>query len=301
MNHNLTITGHTGLTGLLGSPVAHSLSPMMHNESFRLLGLDYVYLCFDVGEDQLETAVRGLQACGIRGFNLTMPNKNRMAELADELSPAARITGAVNTVVNEEGRLIGHNTDGIGFMQSAREAGFEAKGKTMTILGGGGAAAAICAQAALDGLKNLYIFARPTSRFHLRTLRLADDIQHQTACQTQLCDQADTSALKAALQDSDLLVNATSVGMAPNTDASIITDPSLLYPELMVADIIYNPRETRLLQLAASVGCPTFNGLHMLLYQGAAAFRLWTGCDMPVPIIKEHYFESPDRQSAFHK
>lgn len=293
MDHNIPITGRTGLTGLLGSPVAHSLSPMMHNESFRLLGLDYVYLCFDVGEDQLETAVRGLQACGIRGFNLTMPNKNRMAELADELSPAARITGAVNTVIQEKGRLMGHNTDGIGFMRSAQEAGFEPKGKTMTILGGGGAAAAICAQAALDGLKTLYIFTRPTSRFHPRTLRLADAIQSQTGCQTQLWDQADLSALKTALQNSDLLVNATSVGMAPNTQDSVITDPSLLYPELMVADIIYNPRETRLLKLAASLGCTTFNGLHMLLYQGAAAFRLWTGCDMPLAAIKEKYFASP--------
>ena len=170
MNCNTSITGHTGLTGLLGSPVFHSLSPMMHNEAFRILGLDYVYLCFDVGEDTLETAVRGLKACGIRGFNLTMPDKNKMAELAYELSPAAQMIGAVNTVVHENGKLIGHNTDGIGFMRSALEAGFHAAGSTMTILGAGGASTAICAQAALDGVKTLNIFARPTSRFHQRTL-----------------------------------------------------------------------------------------------------------------------------------
>ena len=125
MKYDFTITGYTGLTGLLGSPVSHSLSPLRHNEAFRLLGLDYVYLCFDVGEDTLEAAVKGLKACGIRGFNLTMPDKNRMAELADGLSPAAQMIGAVNTVVNEGGKLMGHNTDGIGFMRSAREAGFE--------------------------------------------------------------------------------------------------------------------------------------------------------------------------------
>ena len=161
MEQNFSITGRTGLTGLLGSPVAHSLSPLMHNEAFRQLGLDYVYLCFDVKEAKLETAVQGLKACGIRGFNLTMPDKNRMAELADELSPAASIIGAVNTVVNENGRLIGHNTDGTGFMRSVADAGLSIQGASMTIFGAGGASTAICAQAALDGAKNLYIFCTP--------------------------------------------------------------------------------------------------------------------------------------------
>ena len=152
MNYDFTITGHTGFTGLLGNPVTHSLSPLMHNEAFRILDLDYVYLCFNVGEDTLETAVKGLIACGIRGFNLTMPDKNRMAELADELSLAAQMIGAVNTVVNESGKLMGHNTDGLGFMHSMREVGFDPKGQTMTIFGAGGAASAICVQAALDGI-----------------------------------------------------------------------------------------------------------------------------------------------------
>ena len=120
-----TITGHTQLTALLGSPVAHSISPLMHNEAFRLLGLDYVYLCFDVNEDALSRAVEGLKTCGIRGFNLTMPNKNKIVELLDELSPAARLIGAVNTVVNENGRLIGYNTDGIGYMQAVKDAGLQ--------------------------------------------------------------------------------------------------------------------------------------------------------------------------------
>lgn len=288
MNH--TITGHTGFTGLLGSPVAHSLSPMMHNEAFRILGLDYVYLCFDVNEQCLEEAVKGLKVCGIRGFNLTMPDKTKMAELADELSPAAKIIGAVNTVVNDNGRLTGHNTDGVGFLRSVRDAGLDITGQSVTILGAGGAATAICAQAALDGAASIRIFARPKSRFHGRTLKLVDTINQSTGCRAELWDQADISALKKSLETSLLLVNATSVGMAPDTENSLISDMSLLPPSLTVSDIIYNPRETRLLRLARESGHKTFNGMYMLLYQGAEAFRLWTGLEMPVNVIREKYF-----------
>ena len=164
----IPITGHTRLTALLGSPVAHSIYPLMHNEAFRLLDLDYTYLCFDVTEDTLPTAVAGLKACGIRGFNLTMPNKNKIVELLDELSPAARLIGAVNTVVNDNGRLTGYNTDGVGYMQAVRDAGYDVIGKTITIMGAGGAATAICAQAALDGVKKIHIFARETTKTRIK-------------------------------------------------------------------------------------------------------------------------------------
>nr|WP_027870200.1 shikimate dehydrogenase [[Eubacterium] cellulosolvens] len=287
---NNSITGRTALTGLLGSPVAHSLSPMMHNDSFRHLGLDYVYLCFDVNEDNLKEAVNGLKICGIRGFNLTMPDKNRMAELADALSPAAELIGAVNTVVNDNGRLVGHNTDGVGFIRSLADYGFSPKGKTVTLLGAGGAATAIAAQAALDGVKELRIFARPNSRFHERTVRLVDDINRQTGCVCTLSDLTDTTALRSSLAESALLVNGTPVGMAPDTEISVITDPSMFHKDLFVSDIIYNPRETRLMRLAKEAGCRTSNGLFMLLYQGAEAFRLWTGQEMPTDLIKERYF-----------
>lgn len=285
-----TITGHTQLTALLGSPVAHSISPLMHNEAFRLLGLDYVYLCFDVNEDALSQAVEGLKTCGIRGFNLTMPNKNKIVELLDELSPAARLIGAVNTVVNENGRLIGYNTDGIGYMQAVKDAGHDVLGKTITLMGAGGAATAICAQAALDGVDKIHIFARQTSRFWKRTQNLADNIQSSLPCQVILHENEDKTALKNALEESAMLVNATSVGMAPDIDASIITDTSLFQPNLIVSDVIYNPQETRLLREARDAGCPVFNGMYMLLYQGAEAFRLWTGQDMPVKEIKERFF-----------
>lgn len=285
-----TITGHTKLTGLLGSPVSHSISPLMYNEAFRMLSLDYTYLCFDITEETLTEAVQGLKACGIRGFNLTMPCKNKIVELLDELSPSARLLGAVNTVINEDGRLIGYNTDGTGYMRSVKDAGHNIIGKTMTLMGAGGAATAICAQAALDGVSSIHVFARRTSRFWNRTQSLVNTINSTLPCRVFLHENEDAAALKNAVSESAILVNATSVGMAPNTETSIITDTSLFRPELIVSDVIYNPRKTRLLQEAEKAGCPVFNGMYMLLYQGAEAFRLFTGQEMPTESIKEKFF-----------
>ena len=286
----IPITGHTRLTALLGSPVAHSISPLMHNEAFQLLDLDYTYLCFEVNEKTLPAAVDGLKACGIRGFNLTMPNKNKIVELLDELSPAARLIGAVNTVVNDDGHLTGYNTDGVGYMQAVKDAGYDITGKTITIMGAGGAATAICAQAALDGVEKIHIFARETSRFWDRTQKLAENINSTLPSKAVLHENKDTAALAQAISESALLLNATSVGMAPNTEGTIIEDTSLYHPDLIVSDVIYNPRETRFLKEAREAGCRTFNGMYMLLYQGAEAFRLWTGKEMPVKEIKANFF-----------
>ena len=286
----IPITGHTRLTALLGSPVAHSISPLMHNEAFQLLNLDYTYLCFDVNEETLPAAVDGLKACGIRGFNLTMPNKNQIVKLLDELSPAARLIGAVNTVVNDKGHLVGYNTDGVGYMQAVRDAGYDITGKTITIMGAGGAATAICAQAALDGVEKIHVFARETSRFWERTQKLVENINSTLPCKAVLHENKDTGALARAISESALLLNATSVGMAPDTNSTIIQDTSLYHPDLIVSDVIYNPRETRFLREAREAGCRTFNGMYMLLYQGAEAFRLWTGKEMPIKEIKEKYF-----------
>lgn len=286
-----TITGHTKLTALLGSPVAHSISPLMHNEAFRQLGLDYVYLCFDVNEQTLPTTVAGLKAAGIRGFNLTMPNKNKIIDLVDHLSPAAQLIGAVNTVVNDNGILTGHNTDGTGFIQSLKDLDFSIVGKTITILGSGGAATAIAAQAALDGAAQIHIFARPSSRFWLRTQSLTDAINRTTTCQATLNDTNNMPHLRTTLTHSHLLVNATSVGMHPATDASPIEDPTMFHKELLVSDIIYNPRQTKLLKLANQSGCQTTNGLYMLLHQGAEAFKLFTDHAMPIESIRQKYFQ----------
>ena len=172
------ITGHTVLTGLLGSPVAHSISPMMHNEAFRQLELDYAYLAFDVGTDNLKTAVDGLKVMGVRGFNLTMPDKNLMCSLVDKLSPASEIGGAVNTVVNDNGVLTGYTTDGIGFMRAVSETGVDIIGKKMTLLGAGGAAAAILIQAALDKVAEI--------SSHVRRRQSRNFMRRQTARSTSM-------------------------------------------------------------------------------------------------------------------
>lgn len=289
-----TITGTTRLTAVLGSPIQHSISPQMHNEAFRILNLDYAYLAFDIDTNTLPVAVEALKTLRARGYNLTMPNKNLMCNLCDHLSPAARIIGAVNTVVDDNGILTGHTTDGTGYMMSVKDAGFDIIGKKMTLLGVGGAATSIMVQAALDGLSEISVFCRPESRFLERTKKIISDLNEQTACRVRLFHY-DDSLLKRELSDSAILTNATSVGMTPNETDSLITDPSMFHPELVVSDIIYHPFKTRLMQIAESAGCPTFNGLYMLLYQGAEAFRLWTGVDMPVQPIKEKYFSHPLR------
>lgn len=287
---NDRITGHTRLTGLLGSPVSHSISPLMHNAAFEELGLDYAYLAFDVDADHLETAVEGLKTLNVRGFNLTMPNKNRMCEFCDQLSPAAQIIGAVNTVVNENGVLTGYSTDGSGYMMAVKDAGYDIIGKKMTIFGAGGAGTSIFVQAALDGVEEISIFNR-RSPFFSRAEQCIEKLKQYTSCKIQIFDYEDEHVLKREISESAILTNATSVGMAPNVEGCMIQDSSVFRPELIVSDVIYNPKETKLLKMAKEAGCNTFNGMYMLLYQGAEAFRLWTGQDMPVEMIKERYFQ----------
>lgn len=281
------ITGSTRLICLLGSPVRHSISPAMHNKGFELLGLDYAYLAFDIGEEQLAEAVSGLKLLNARGFNLTMPDKTKMCELVDVLSPASRIMNAVNTVVNDNGILTGYTTDGSGYMQMLKDEGVKIKGKKMTLVGTGGAARAIAVQAALDGVGEIAIFNRTVER----AVQLADDINQNTKCKASGYSLKDKMQLKQNLKDSLLLTNATQVGMNLRPDESIIEDLSLLHEGLVVSDIVYNPRETKLLTQAKQKGCKTVGGLHMLLWQGVHAFKLWTGADMPVQSIKDQFFQ----------
>jgi shikimate dehydrogenase len=282
-------TGHTKLLCLLGSPVAHSISPEMHNEACALLDLDYHYLAFDVPAERLDVAVNGLKEMGVAGFNLTMPDKNRMAELCDELSPAAQICGAVNTVVNDTGRLIGHTTDGIGYMLSARDAGCDLTGKRMVQLGAGGAGTAVLVQAAIDGLASIDVF-NTRDAFWPRVERIVKQLNERTQCHVTLHDLADLKDLRGCVAQADLLLNTTPVGMS-KIPGCLIPDSSYFHPGLVVSDVIYDPKETQLLRMAREAGLKTFNGLYMLLYQGAAAFELWTGEKMPTEAIKEKYFK----------
>lgn len=282
-------TGHTKLLCLLGSPVAHSISPEMHNEACALLDLDYEYLAFDVTPDRLETAVKGLKELGVRGFNITMPDKNKMAELCDELSPAAQICGAVNTVVNDNGKLIGHTTDGVGYMMSAKDAGCDLTGKHMVQLGAGGAGTAILVQAAMDGLTAIDVF-NTRDAFWPRIEGIAAQLNECTGCKVTLHDLANLDDLRTRLGQAHLLLNTTPVGMS-RIPGCLIPDPSYFHPGLVVSDVIYEPKETQLLKMAREAGLKTFNGMYMLLYQGAASFRIWTGQEMPAQQIKERYFQ----------
>ena len=283
------ISGKTRFGGLLGSPVAHSLSPAMHNASFQKLGIDCVYLAFDVTQDRLEQTVRVLRELNVFGFNLTMPCKKTVIGMLDGLSTAARLIGAVNTVVNQDGKLIGHNTDGIGYVESIRENGIEIEGSEITLLGAGGAAAAAAVQMALDGARKIHIANRRSQSWE-EAGRLVDTINRETQCRADLTDLSDSGALGDLIAASSLLTNATSVGMAPGVDETPVRDLSVFHEGLTVSDVIYNPRETRLMRDAREQGCRAYNGMYMLLYQGAAAFRLWTGREMPVEYIREQFF-----------
>lgn len=280
------ISGHTELIGLIATPIRHSKSPKMHNEAFAKLGLDYAYLAFEVGNEELEDAVKGFKALKVRGYNVSMPNKTVIGQYLDHLSPAAELCGAVNTVVNDNGVLTGHITDGIGYMRSLKDAGIEPAGKKVTIAGAGGAATAIEIQMALDGVKEISIFNR-RDEFWERAEQNVKNINEKTSCKATLFDLADTEALKREIEDSYLFANATGVGMKPLEGQMVIPAASFLRKDLIVTDVVYMPTETELLRVAKEVGCKTMNGLGMMLYQGAAAFELWTGKEMPIDYMKE--------------
>ena len=283
------ISGTTKLGGLLGSPVAHSLSPAMHNDSFAHLGIDAVYLCFDVGRETLAAAVEGLRALNVYGFNITMPDKEAVLPLLDHLSDAASLIGAVNTVCNQDGVLTGHNTDGTGFLNALREEGCVIKGSCMTLFGCGGAGKAIAVQAALDGLEELNLVCRHSASWP-KAEALIERIRERTSCRASLIDAEDLSGIRSAFTSSSMIINATSAGMEPNTQETCFAHPEFFPSSALAGDVIYHPRETRFLREAREAGCRTMNGMYMLLYQGAEAFRLWTGQDMPVSLIRERYF-----------
>lgn len=281
------ISGHTELIGLIATPIRHSSSPKMHNEAFAKLGLDYAYLAFEVGTEQLEDTIKGFRAMNIRGSNVSMPNKTVVHKYLDKLSPAAELCGAVNTIVNDNGVLTGHITDGIGYMSALKDAGIDIIGKKMTIVGAGGAATAVQVQAALDGVAEISIFNRK-DEFYANAEQTVKKLREKTKCIVNLYDLADLDKLKEEISTSAILTNATGVGMKPLEGQTYIPDASFLREDLIVSDIVYSPRETALLKMAKEAGCKkTMNGLGMMLFQGAAAFEMWTGQPMPIEYMKE--------------
>ena len=280
------ITGHTELIGLIATPIRHSSSPRMHNEAFAKLGLDYAYLAFEVGNEELEDTIKGFRAMKVRGSNVSMPNKTVVHKYLDKLSDAAEMCGAVNTIVNDDGVLTGHITDGIGYMSGLKDAGIDIIGKKMTIVGAGGAATAIQVQAALDGVKEISIFNRK-DEFYERAQKTVKDINEKTNCKATLYDLEYLDKLKEEIASSYIFTNATGMGMKPLEGQTYIPDKSFLREDLIVTDVVYAPAETALLKMAKEVGCKTLNGFPMMLFQGAAAFKLWTNQDMPIEHVKE--------------
>lgn len=280
------ITGHTELMGLIAKPIRHSISPAMHNAAFRYLGLDYAYLAFEIDKEDLEDTIKGLKALKVRGCNVSMPYKKDVIPYLDHLSVAAKLIGAVNTIVNDNGVLTGHITDGVGLMSALKDAKADPIGKKMIIVGCGGAATAIAIQAALDGVKEIIIYNKKDAFFN-NALDTKKKIEEHTSCFIQVKDLDDLSSLKKDMYESDFFINATNVGMKPMDNISYIPDESFFKPDLFVVDIIYNPKETKLLKMAKSAGCQTMNGIYMLLWQGAASFKLWTGKEMPIDYVKK--------------
>lgn len=281
-----TITGTTALAGIFANPATHSISPLMHNQAFDLTQIDARYLAFEVAKDE-ETFARAIQSIRdlqLIGVNLSMPFKQMALSYVDEYSREVELIQAINTIVNDHGRLIGHNTDGKGFIQSLAAHHIDISDKTMTVLGCGGAALAIVAQAALDGATKIYVSNRLGDSF-ARFLAHAKRIEQQTACTIELIPIEQQETLQHALYQSDLLVNTSALGMHPHEGKMALPPACNLHSSLVVVDIIYTPQETPLLTLAKSNGCEIHNGLGMLIHQGALAFELWTGKPMPIEPI----------------
>lgn len=272
------ITGHTGLLCLLGSPVEHSLSPEIHNYSLEKWGLPYCYLAFSVEKEELPTVLGGLKALHFRGANLTMPLKNAVLPYCDTLSREARLSGAVNTLVFEGGKLHGYTTDGLGFLLALQAEGISCQGKKLLLLGAGGAGTSVLVAAALHGFSEIVVFLREESRTREKVGRLSEKLEQEgVSCGIRISGFSEEEIKKSG-EDAAVLLNTTNVGM--QDDATLIPDFSVFPRDMLVADAIYANPETRMLRDAGRAGYRTMNGVPMLLYQAAEAFRLFTGREM---------------------
>ena len=276
----MTISGKTRVCGVIGDPIEHTLRPIMHNAAFNSLNLDYAFLAFKVKPAEVGNAIGGMRALGILGLNVTMPHKKAVINYLDEIDQTAKFLNAVNTIHNKDGKLFGFNTDGIGALKALKENGVNPHGKRVLLLGSGGAARAI-AYALIQEADELVVLNRTVEQ----AKELASLLQ-RTFNKKVVADSLSPSAIQQNLHDSDILVNATSVGMKPNANQSLIA-PEWLKSDLAVMDIVYNPIETRLAKEAKVAGAKVVSGVEMLIYQGAASFEIWTGCKAPVEVMRK--------------
>lgn len=276
----MDISGKTRVCGVIGDPIEHTLSPIMHNAAFNALKLDYAFLAFKVKAAGVENALNGMRALNIRGLNVTMPHKSTVINYLDKLDPAAKTINSVNTLLNREGKLLGFNTDGVGALKALRQNGVEPKGRKVLLLGAGGAARAIA-----------FIMVKEADELAVlnRTVKLAQELANlleKTVNKKIVAGSLSPKEIQQNLQDSDILINATSVGMKPNANDSPVA-PKLLRPNLAVMDIVYNPIETKLAKDAIAAGAKVISGVEMLIYQGAASFEIWTGKSAPVEVMRQ--------------
>ena len=276
----MKIEGTTKIVGVFGYPIKHSASPAMHNVAFKALGLDYIYLPFEVRPQELGGAAQALISLNIVGVNVTIPHKETICPYLHGVSREAELIGAVNTIVVKADKLIGYNTDGQGFIASLREDGEgEVKGKTLLVLGAGGAARAVITQAALEGARKILV----TDKIAEKAEKVAQTIEKNIpSSAARVISQEE---IKSALREADFLINATPVGMNPYDP--LVINPDWLLPHLLVFDLVYNLGETRLMKAARERGCRVVGGLGMLAHQGAISFQLWTGRKAPLKVLRK--------------
>ncbi|MGD0330556.1 MAG: shikimate dehydrogenase [Nitrososphaeria archaeon] len=271
----------TKICCVIGDPIEHTLSPIIHNKAFQTLDLDFVYVAFRVGENMLEGAVDGMRAFNIRGMNVTIPHKVKVMDYIDFVDEVANDIGAVNTIVNDSGILVGYNSDGEGALRSLVESGISLQGMKVLILGAGGAARAVIYSAAKGKPHNIVILNRTKEKAG----ELADRVSAKTGIPVT-AKKLENQSLKDEIRDTDLIINCTSVGMAPDLNGTLVPK-NLLRKGLAVMDIVYVPFETRLLKDAREAGAIVIHGVDMFVNQAAFAFEIWTGCKAPVDVMKD--------------
>ena len=270
---------------LFGSPVSHSISPAMHNLSFKILGINANYSAIDIDLDNIDSVTKYIRNDDFLGANVTMPLKNDIGKYIDRYDTSARLSYCLNTIVPENGELVGYTTDGAGFVDSLYNNDIDVKNRSILILGIGGAARSIIVKCAFEGAKSITIAVRNVNKLRVPS-EFSTDIESETSCPIKII-QLDSDIMNATIDESDIIINATPVGM---TDNNCLIDKKYLKPSHIVCDLIYNPSMTKLLINASERGCKYMNGKDMLLYQGARSFKLWTGKDMPIDEVKKMYF-----------
>ncbi len=270
----------TRVCGVIGDPIEHSMSPLIHNTAFKAAGLDYVYLAFRVKKEVLGEAISGMKALNLTGLSVTIPHKVEVIKYMDKLEPLADMIGAVNTIVNRDGILTGYNTDATGFLEGLTQRGIEPKGKEITLLGAGGAARAIAFILTREGAKLTIL-----NRTQAKARSLASRIKEKLAREVGVL-KLNYENLRTAVSHADILINTTSLGMTPDVGETPVPQ-ELIHKGLIVYDIVYNPMATRLLREAKEAGAMTISGLDMLVFQGAKAFELFTGIKAPTALMQE--------------